>query len=156
MAGNSVIANLLMFVFLVGGLIAALHIKQEVFPDFTENEVTISVSYPGASPEEVESGIILAVEDALEDVEGIDEVTSTATENTASITVDLTDDADVIKTWQEIKSEIDDIDTFPDEAEDPQVSIASHRKNVLTIALHGPVDELALRSAADAIRDRQG
>jgi len=143
-----------MFVFLVGGLLAALHIKQEVFPDFTENKVEISIAYPGASPEEVESGIILAVEDALEDIEGIDEITSTATENTASITVDLTGDADVIKTWQEIKSEIDDIDTFPDEAEDPQISIASHKKDVLTVALHGPVDELTLRSAADTIRDR--
>ncbi len=154
MAGNSVIANLFMFIFLIGGLLAAWHVKQEIFPDFNDNEVEITVSYPGASPEEVENGIILAIEDVLEDVEGIDEVTSSATENKATITVTLTDAADVIKAWQEIKSEVDTIDTFPEEAEDPVIVIDSHRRNVLTLALHGPVDELTLRSAADTVRDK--
>lgn len=154
MAGNSVIANLLMFVFLVGGLLMALNLKQEVFPDFTENSVSISIAYPGASPEEVENGIILAVEEALEDIEGIDEVTSNATEGAASVTVDLVEGADEIKVWQEIKSEIDAITTFPEESEEPVVSINSHRRGVLTVALHGSVDELTLRSAADAIRDK--
>ncbi len=154
MAGNSVIANLLMFVFLIGGLMMLFNLKQEVFPDFTEDTVAISIAYPGASPEEVENGIILAVEEALEDIEGIDEITSSATEGSASITVDLTEGSDVVKIWQEIKSEIDNISTFPDEAEDPFVAISSHKREVLTTALYGDVDELVLRSAADAIRDR--
>ena len=153
MAGNSVIANLLMFVFLVGGVLSAFHMKQEVFPDFTENAVSISISYPGASPEEVENGIVRAVEEALENVEGIDEVTSQATEGRAGITVDLVEGTDEIKAWQEIKSEIDGISTFPDESEEPVVSLSSHKRGVLTVALHGNVDELTLRSAADSIRD---
>ncbi len=154
MAGNSVIANLIMFIFLVGGLISAWQVKQELFPDFTEDEVEISVAYPGASPEEVEKGIILAVEDALENVEGIDEITSTASESSATVTAELTEGGDVMRSWQEIKSEIDAIDTFPDEAEDPVVSIQSHKRDVLTAALHGDVDELTLRSAADSIREK--
>ncbi|GAB6905027.1 MdtB: multidrug resistance protein, AcrB/AcrD/AcrF family [Desulfosarcina cetonica] len=154
MAGNSVIANLLMFVFVVGGLIVGWHVKQEVFPDFTLDIVNITVSYPGASPEEVENGIILAVEEAIQDLEGVDEITSTASEGSASIRVDVLEGADVTRLWQEIKSEVDRIDTFPDEAKDPQVSIADHKRGVLTLALHGNVGELTLRSAADAVRDK--
>ena len=154
MAGNSVVANLLMFVFLVGGLIVGWHIKQEIFPDFTIDKVVINVSYPGASPEEVENGIVLAVEEAIQDLEGVDEITSTATEGNASITVDVLEGAEVTRLWQEIKAEVDRIDTFPDEADQPQVAIADHKRGVLTLALHGQVDELTLRAAADTVRDK--
>ncbi|WP_419660412.1 MdtB3: multidrug resistance protein, AcrB/AcrD/AcrF family [Desulfosarcina variabilis str. Montpellier] len=153
MAGNSVVANLLMFVFLVGGLIMGWHIKQEVFPDFVIDKVEITVAYPGASPEEVENGIVLAIEEAIQGLEGIDEISSTATEGNASITVDVLEGADVTRLWQEIKAEVDRIDTFPDEAEQPQVAIADHKRGVLTLALHGQVDELTLRTAADTVRD---
>ena len=85
MAGNTVAANLLMAVFLVGGLFMGFNIKQEVFPEFALDSVSISISYPGASPEEVESGIILAVEESVRDLEGIDEITSTASEGSASL-----------------------------------------------------------------------
>jgi multidrug efflux pump subunit AcrB len=153
MAGNSVLANLLMAVFLIGGLIVGLQIKQEVFPDFTLDKVNITVSYPGASPEEVENGIIQAVEEAIEGLEGIDEISATATEGTASITVEAIEGSDVTRLWQEIKSEVDRINTFPDEAEDPQIAIASHQRGVMTLALYGNTDELTLRSVADQVRD---
>ena len=154
MAGNSVVANLMMFVFLVGGLIMGWHIKQEVFPDFVIDKVEITVAYPGASPEEVENGIVLAIEEAIQGLEGIDEISSTATEGNASITVDVLEGADVTRLWQEIKAEVDRIDTFPDEAEQPQVAIADRKRGVLTLALHGQVDELTLRAAADTVRDK--
>ena len=153
MVGNSVMANLLMAVFLVGGLIVGWHMKQEVFPDFNLDSVQITVAYPGASPEEVENGVVLAIEEAVQDLEGIDEITSTATEGSASVTVDIIEGADVSRLWQEIKSEVDRIRTFPEEAEEPQIAIAGHKRGVLTLALHGNVDELTLRSAADTVRD---
>ena len=153
MAGNSVIANLLMFVFLVGGLIVGFQIKQEVFPDFTLDQVNITVAYPGASPEEVENGIVQAVEEAIQGLEGIDEISATATEGSASITVEAIEGADVTRLWQEIKSEVDRIDTFPDEAKEPQIAIAGHKRGVLTLALHGDTDERTLRSVADQVRD---
>ena len=153
MAGNSVIANLLMFVFLVGGLLVGFNVKQEVFPDFTLDTVQITVSYPGASPEEVENGIVLAIEEAIEGLEGIDEVTATAAEGSASIAVEAIEGADITRLWQEIKSEVDRIETFPDEAEEPQIAIASHKRGVITLALHGNADEATLRAAADKVRD---
>ncbi|WP_320043839.1 efflux RND transporter permease subunit [uncultured Desulfobacter sp.] len=154
MAGNTVAANLLMAVFLVGGLFMALNIKQEVFPEFSLDSVSISVAYPGASPEEVESGIILAVEEAVRDIEGIDEITSQALEGRASITIEALDGADVTRLWQEIKSEVDRIDTFPDEAEDPVVTITSRQREVMRLALHGDAPETTMRDLADDIRDR--
>ena len=78
MAGHSVTANLLMLLFLVGGLIFATQIKRELFPDFELDRVNITIDYPGASPEEVERGVLLAVEQAVEGMEGIKKVTSTA------------------------------------------------------------------------------
>jgi multidrug efflux pump subunit AcrB len=154
MAGNTVAANLLMAIFLVGGLFMAFNIKQEVFPEFSLDSVSISVAYPGASPEEVESGIILAVEEAVRDLEGIDEITSQASEGRASITIEALDGADVTRLWQEIKSEVDRIDTFPDEAEDPVIAITSRQREVVRLALYGDAPETTMRDLADDIRDR--
>ena len=154
MAGNSVAANLLMVVLLVGGLFMGGNIKQEVYPDWTLESVSISVAYPGASPEEVESGIILAVEEAVQDLEGIDEMTSQASEGSALITIEALDGADVTRLWQEVKSEVDRIDTFPDEAEDPVVTITSGQREVVRLALYGDAPETTMRDLADDIRDR--
>lgn len=154
MAGNSVAANLMMAVLLVGGLIMGFNIKQEVFPEFSLDSVSISVAYPGASPEEVENGILLAVEEAIQGLEGIDEITATASEGGASIMVEALEGADINRLWQEIKSEVDRIQTFPDEAEEPQVSINARKREVLRLALYGDAAETTLRALADQIRDQ--
>ena len=153
MAGNSVAANLLMIVLLVGGLLVGLQIKQEVFPEFTTDMINITVAYPGASPEEVENGIILAVEEAIQDLEGVDEIQSIASEGAALVTVEALEGADLSRLWQEVKSEIDRIGTFPDEAQEPQVAIAAHRRSVLRLALYGDTGEATLRAAAERVRD---
>lgn len=153
MAGNSVAANLIMAVLLVGGLYMGFNIKQEVFPEFSLDLVNISVAYPGASPEEVENGILLAIEEAIQDLEGIDEITATAGEGIASISVEALEGTDINRLWQEIKSEVDRIGTIPDEAEEPQVSIAARKREVLRLALYGDVTETTMRALADQIRD---
>jgi multidrug efflux pump subunit AcrB len=153
MAGNSVTANLLMIVFLVGGLLVGLQIKQEVFPEFSMDMVNVTVAYPGASPEEVENGIVLAVEEAVQGLEGVGEITSTAAEGMATVIIEAIEGADVTRLWQEIKSEIDRIDTFPDEARKPQVAIADHKRSVLRLALYGKAGETTLRAAAERVRD---
>ncbi|HSP80361.1 MAG TPA: efflux RND transporter permease subunit, partial [Myxococcaceae bacterium] len=80
MANNSVASNLLMTVLLVGGLLGLGRVKQEVFPEFDLDMVMVQVPYPGASPAEVEQGILLAVEEAVRGVEGVKYVRSTAAE----------------------------------------------------------------------------
>ena len=121
MAGHSVAANLLMLVFLVGGLIYAGQIKKEVFPDFELDFVTIRVPYPGASPEEVERGLILAVEEAVQGLDGIKQVTSSANEGSGSVTVEIIEGKNIQRLAQDIQAEVDRITSFPDDAEEPRV-----------------------------------
>lgn len=153
MAGNSVAANLIMVVLLVGGLFMGFNIKQEVFPEFSLDMVTINVVYPGASPEEVENGIVLAVEEAIQDLEGVDEIRSDAGEGHALIIVEALEGTNINRLWQEIKSEVDRISTMPDEAEEPEVKIAARKREVLRLALYGEAPETTMRNLADQIRD---
>jgi multidrug efflux pump subunit AcrB len=154
MAGHSVAANLMMFVFLVGGLIYAGQIKKEVFPDFELDYVTISVPYPGASPEEVERGVVLAIEEAVQGLDGIKEITATAREGSASVTVEIIEGKSIERLAQDIQSEVDRITSFPEEAEEPRVTIAQRKRSVVSLALYGAQGEKVLRETAEQVRDR--
>ena len=84
MANNRVAANVLMVVLAVGGLVTlAAHVRQEVFPEVDLDEVQIRVAYPGASPAEVEQGVVLAIEEAVRGLDGVKQVRSSATEGAA-------------------------------------------------------------------------
>ncbi len=154
MAGHSVTANLLMLVLLVGGFYSGLRIKQEVFPEFELDMVTITVPYPGASPQEVERGILLAVEEAVEGLEGVEKVTSRAREGSGSVTVEMIEGEDIQRLGQDIQSEIDRISSFPEEAEDPQVTILARKRYVVSLALYGDQSERVLREFAEHVRER--
>ncbi|MGD8993393.1 MAG: efflux RND transporter permease subunit [Desulfobacterales bacterium] len=154
MAGHSVAANLLMAIFLVGGLFWALQIKKEVFPDFELDIVTITVPYPGASPEEVERGIVLAIEEAVNGLEGVEEITATASEGMGRVNVEIIEGENIERLAQDIKNEVDRITSFPEEAEEPQVVIAERRRSVVSLALYGNQSEWILREVAEDIRDR--
>ena len=153
MAHNHVAANLLMVVFLVGGLIWGSRIKQEVFPDFDLDIVTVSVLYPGASPEEVEQGIVLAVEEAVLGLDGVDKVTATAREGVGTVTIEVLVGADIQKLAQDVQNEVDRITSFPEDAEEPRVEIATRRREVVTLIIYGEQEERVLRDAAERIRD---
>jgi multidrug efflux pump subunit AcrB len=151
---NRVTPNLLMLILLIGGFFMATRIKQEVFPEFSTNMVTISVVYPGASPEEIEQGIVLSVEESVRGLEGVKEVTATASESSGVVNVELLDGVDAQRVYQDIQQEIARITTFPDDAEEPQVSLQMHRRDVVTIQLYGDVSEIVLRNLAEEMRDR--
>jgi multidrug efflux pump subunit AcrB len=153
MAGNSVAANLIMLFFLVGGLYWGAKIKQEVFPAFELDYIRINVSYPGASPEEIEQGIILAIEEALSDLDDIKEITAIAEEGSGRVTVEPVEGADIERLAQDIKSNVDRIGSFPEDAEEPSVNIASRRREVVSLVLYGPQTEHILREFAEQIRD---
>lgn len=153
MARNHVAANLLMVVFLVGGLIWGSRIKQEVFPDFDLDIVNVSVPYPGASPEEVEQGIVLAVEEAVLGLDGVDKVTATAREGVGTVTIEALVGADIQKLAQDVQNEVDRITSFPEESEEPRVEIATRRREVVTLIIYGERDERVLRDTAENIRD---
>jgi multidrug efflux pump subunit AcrB len=154
MAGRSVTANLLMLVLLVGGFVMAQNIGKDVFPDFELDLVTITLIYPGASPEEVERGTIRAVEEAIQDIEGIEEITATAREGSGTVTVEVIEGEDVSEVAQEIKNAVDRISSFPDDVEDPRVTVPSRRRYVVSLALYGDQPEAVLREMAETVRDR--
>jgi len=154
MAHNPVAANLLMLLLLVGGLLWAMRIKQEVHPEFSTDLVTVTVPYPGAGPEEVEQGIILALEEAVRGLDGIKEVTATAREGAGIVTAELLVGVDNQELAQEIKQEVDRITSFPEEAEEAQVVLVSGRHQVMFLVLSGEHDEGVLREVAEQVRDR--
>ena len=154
MARNSVTSNLFMLVLLCGGFYTATQIKQEVFPDFELDIVSVSVAYPGASPEEVERGIILAIEEAVRGVDGVKEVTATASEGRGTVNAELYEDEDRQKVYQDIRQEVDRITTFPEDAEDPDVTLVSRRREVLTVEVYGDAGEWSLREVVEEVRDR--
>lgn len=153
MASNHVAANLLMVAMIIGGIIMGPSIKQEVFPEVSLDRVSVAVAYPGAGPEEVEEGIILKVEESLTAVDGIKQVKATANEGSGVVVAEIYADEDVDQVLQDIKSEIDRITTFPEDAEKPVISKLSNRREVVSVVIYGDVGERTLREQAENTRN---
>ncbi len=153
MAQNHVAANLLMMIFIIGGLIMGLAIKQEVFPEIDLDMVQVTVAYPGAGPEEVEDGIILKIEENLSSLTGIKEIKSVASEGFGTVTVEILPGEDTDLILQDIKAEVDRIITFPEEAEKPVITKIINRREVVSVVVYGNASERSLREQAEYIRD---
>lgn len=154
MVCNSKAANLLMLVLVFGGLYVTQSIKKEVFPEFEVEQIQVAVAYNGASPSEVEQGIVLAVEEAVGEVEGLDEVQSTASEGSAKVIAELLSDADAMQVFQEVQQAVSNITTLPGEAETPVVSMSGRKRQVLALSISGDVSPWALREYAESVRDQ--
>lgn len=153
MARNGVASNLLLLLMLVAGYFSYTTIVQEVFPESSLDAISVSVTYPGATPEEIEESILLKVEEAVEAIEGVDQITSTASEGGGSVVVELELGTDIARALDEVKSEVDQIQTFPDEAEEPDIRELTTRQTVLRIALFGDVNERTLKETAYRLED---
>jgi len=154
MASHPVAANLLMLILLLGGAFIYSQTTKEVFPTFTLDSISVQMGYPGASPSEVEQGIVLAIEDAMRDVEGLDEITSKANEGSATVSAEILDTGETMRVLQDVKTAIDSISTFPVDAEELTVQLNSRRRGVIELALYGDLGEQALRNAADILRKK--
>ena len=152
MARNAVAANLLMLLLIVGGLLFAQQVRQEVFPEIDLDIITVSVSYPGASPEEVEEGVVLAVEEAVRGVDGIKEVSSIVNEGRGVVLAELLLDTDADQALNDVKSAVDRITSFPEDAERPVISLATNREQVLNLIVYGDLELGELDSLAEQLR----
>ena len=152
-ARNSVAANLLMWILLIGGVFGALGIQKQVFPNFEVNIISVRVPYLGAAPQEVEEGVLLKVEDAIKDLDGIKQITSTATEGMGSVTIEVEEDYDVQVVLDEVKSQVDAIPSFPGNTEKPIVYRTKFQQDVLWIAVYGDASERELKEFAKNLRD---
>lgn len=151
--------NTVMAVVLLVGVFAALRLRREEFPQFDLEMILVTVPYPGASPEEVETGICQKIEEAVRSVDGIKKVTSVAMEGAANIVIEVkTDVPSVQKVLNEIQSEVDRIPSFPDLAEEPEVQQVTLRNPAITIGViakdsQGEDAELRLRNVVEQVRD---
>ncbi len=152
MAKNSVAANLMMLVAIIGGLMAAFSLKQEVFPEFELDYVNVTVPFPGASPKEVEQGILLSIEEAVRGIDGVKRVNSVAAEGIGTVVVELLIGTNASKVQTDIKNEIDRIQTFPEEAEEPTVAIASRKRAVISLIFSGDYDMTTLHEIGERAR----
>lgn len=152
-ARNSVAANLLMIACIIAGGIAFLRLEREVFPSADFNGATISIAWPGASPLEIEEQIILRIEEAVSDIDGVEHIDSTARENNAIINIEGEDTIDATRFLNEIKNRIDGISTLPQDAFPPVVSQWRNQNGALFIALYGDLSERELNRIARELRD---
>ena len=150
---NPVATNLMMWIFLAGGVISYLSLNQEEFPDIDFGMIQVNVAYLGATPEESESGVCLRIEEALEGAEDIERMTTTAREGGCDATLQLTSGADLNRALNDIKGKIDAVTTFPTETEKPIVRAFSSSGNVMTMALASDSDDRNLKAIAEEIRN---
>ncbi len=150
---HRVSVNLIMVFLIVAGLYTVLNMRREMFPQFSLDMIDIGMAYPGASPEEVEEGICIKIEEQLKSLEDVKTMYSTAFEGYGSVTLELKAGTDINEKLDEIKTQIDLIDSFPDQAEDPVVIEIKNNEPAIYLAVYGDADERTLRDTAEKIRD---
>ncbi len=151
-AHNPVAANLLMLIIMAAGIGSAFNIQRAMFPAFDINIIWIDVAYPGAAPEEVEQGVVLKIEEAINDLEGIKRVESDSFESAAMIMIEPQDGADLSKLLDDVQNRVDAIQHFPAEAEKPIISQPELMFPSLILQLSGDIDERSMKSLADSVR----
>ena len=153
MVRNGVAANLLMLFIVAAGLVSTNGLVQEAFPALAFNAVEIMTAYPGAAPEEVEQAIVLRVEEQVRSLDDVRAVTAVAAEGRASVIVELQSGADVRRARDQVEAAIDRIQSFPAEAERPEVREMTNRQSVIRLVLYGDVPERALKELAYRVED---
>jgi len=152
-SGNHVAANLLMAFLMLAGVMSALRIKQEVFPQIDLDMVTVQVPYLGASPAEVEEAVCVRVEEAIQGIDGIKKITSTAVENSGVVMAEIEIEAGPEEVLDEIKQAVDRIITFPAETEKPVIQLVESQEQAIDVVIFGDVDEKALKATSERVRD---
>lgn len=153
-ARNHVAANLLMISILMMGVFSIQgRIPLEVFPSFESDVVNVSVSLRGATPEDVEKGVAIRIEEAVEDLEGIKKITSRSVEGSASVSIEAENGYDVRELLADVKSRVDAINTMPADAEKPITAIRQFKRDVITVTVASEYGEKEIREFAEQVRD---
>ncbi|OUL59221.1 efflux RND transporter permease subunit [Pseudoalteromonas ulvae] len=151
---NHVAANLLMISILLAGLFSlSSKIPLEVFPSFETDRISVSVSLRGATPEDTEQGVAIRIEEAVQDLEGVKQITSRSSEGSASVTIEVDTGYDPREMLADIKSRVDAINTFPADAEKPIVALAERKREVIAVTVASIYSEKETREYAETVRD---
>ncbi len=154
-ARNHVAANLLMITLLALGL-GSLHFKipLEVFPTVDPRTIRVNVAVPGAMPADLETSVSIKLEEAVQDVEGLEDIVSSASEGISSLILTLDERYEAQDIHTHVKNRIDSVNNLPANAERPVVSLAKRQHEVISVAVSGPLSEREIRQQAERIRDQ--
>jgi multidrug efflux pump subunit AcrB len=152
-ARNSVAANLLMIFILVGGFLTIQTINKQMFPQVKINWISYSAPYPGAAPQEVEEGITIKIEEALETVQGLKRVITYSNRNYSNGWFEVELDYDPQVVLEEVKSAIDSISSFPDGMERIKVEREKFRQEVMYVSLYGDLTNGELKELGRKIHN---
>jgi len=152
-AGNHVAANLLMWFIIVAGLISISTMRKQTTPDFELNWIQVQVPYLGAAPQEVEEGVVIKIEEAIQDIQGIVEINSRANEGSGRVTIEVSRDVDINEVLTEVKTRVDAISTFPGLTEKPVIYKVEPDTPVIFVAIHGTIDDFSRKLLAQEIRN---
>jgi multidrug efflux pump subunit AcrB len=152
-ASNHVAANLLMFLIIAFGVVSAFTIRKQTSPDFNFNEIIVRVPYLGAAPQEVEEGVVVKIEEAIQDVPGIIEINSTSREGMGTVRAKVATGADINEILTELKTKVDAISTFPGLTEKPIIYKQEFQMHVVFLTVTGDLDIYAQKSLGDEIRE---
>ena len=150
---NHVAANLMMFAIIGLGLYSGLNLRQQTTPDFDLNYVSVRVPYLGAAPEEVEEGVVIKIEEAIQDTKGIKKIKSTSSEGLGSVRAEVEIGADINEVLNEIKAKVDAISTFPELTEKPVVYKVEIPTGILFVSIYGNLDEYQRKNIAEEMKD---
>ena len=150
-------ANAIIIITAIAGFLSLTMMPHSFFPELPPNKVYVNVAYPGASPEEIEEGITTRIEESLNGIEGVEEVTSTSSENFSAVTIEVYEGFEIDDVLTDVKNSVDAIYSFPSGAEKPTVQKQKSRgmggmgNMVGYYALNGPDDLWKLKEKADKI-----
>ncbi|MEE4212128.1 MAG: efflux RND transporter permease subunit [Parvularcula sp.] len=151
---NPVAANLLVILLVAAGLFSALSLTVRLFPDIDPYAVNVTVPYPGASPEEVEQGIVEPIEEQIQGLEDVRKIDALAAENVANIIVYLDFGSDTAELTNEIRNAVSQITVFPEQAEEPQISELEQPEVIARLVLSGNRSAKDIKLLADQLRNR--
>ncbi|NKI31730.1 efflux RND transporter permease subunit [Croceivirga thetidis] len=138
-----VAVNVIIIAFIIFGIVGAKSLKSSFFPLTDSKNVSITITYPGASPQEIEEGVVLKIEDNLKGLQGVERVTSTSRENSGSINVEIEKGRDIDFMLLEVKNAVDRVPTFPTGMEPLVVSKLEAVRQTITFAISGESISLA-------------
>ncbi|MFT4928659.1 MAG: multidrug efflux pump subunit AcrB [Phenylobacterium sp.] len=151
---NGVAANLLMFSLLFMGVFSvSTQIPLEVFPSFDTDRISVTVSLRGATPQDVEQGVSIRIEESVQDLEGIKKISSTSSEGRGRVMIEVASGYNARDMLADIKSRVDAINTFPVDAEKPQVALAQRKRDVMSVTVAGIYGEKEILEFAENVRD---
>nr|MBF0222528.1 efflux RND transporter permease subunit [Desulfobulbaceae bacterium] len=150
---NTVFANIAMVIIFLAGGMAVFSMIKETFPEFSLDAISVTVAYPGADPEEVEEGVCLKIEEAIEGLEGIKQYTTTSSENSGFAWIEVKENYDVGDVLDKVRNSVNAISTFPLDAEKPIITEYVLRDLVSFLYLAGDMSERQLKEWAEKTKD---